>query len=135
MENLEQIISKLNIEIVIQIIIAIGIILVFRALSSVVSSIIIKMLRPKGKEKISVKKNPFYLPLRTIFTFVGIYIALNIIKNATTISPEIQVILNKGIKILLILFVAKAFGDGLDEKNRVFVEIRNKSNKDIDKST
>ena len=127
MENLEQIISKLNIEIVIQIIIAIGIILVFRALSSVVSSIIIKMLRPKGKEKISVKKNPFYLPLRTIFTFVGIYIALNIIKNATTISPEIQVI--------LILFVAKAFGDGLDEKNRVFVKIRNKSNKDIDKST
>ncbi|MEI3402177.1 MAG: mechanosensitive ion channel family protein [Clostridia bacterium] len=135
MENLEQIISKLNIEIVIQIIIAIGIILVFRALSSVVSSIIIKMLRPKGKEKISVKKNPFYLPLRTIFTFVGIYIALNIIKNATTISPEIQVILDKGIKILLILFVAKAFGDGLDEKNRVFVKIRNKSNKDIDKST
>lgn len=135
MGNFEQIISELNVEIVIQIIIAIGVIFVFRILSSVVSSIIIKMLRPKGNDKVSVKKNPFYLPLRTIFTFVGIYIALNIIKNATSISPEIQSILDKGIKILLILFVAKAFGEGLDEKNKVFVKIRDKSNRDIDKST
>lgn len=135
MGNFEQIISELNVEVVIQIIIAIGVIFVFRILSSVVSSIIIKMLRPKGNEKVSVKKNPFYLPLRTIFTFVGIYIALNIIKNATTISPDIQSILDKGIKILLILFVAKAFGEGLDEKNKVFVKIRDKSNRDIDKST
>lgn len=135
MGNFEQIVSELNVEVVIQIIIAIGVIFVFRILSSVVSSIIIKMLRPKGSEKVSVKKNPFYLPLRTIFTFVGIYIALNIIKNATTISPDIQSILDKGIKILLILFVAKAFGEGLDEKNKVFVKIRDKSNRDIDKST
>ena len=135
MGNFEQIISELNVEIVIKIIIAIGVIFVFRILSSVVSSIIIKMLRPKGNDKVSVKKNPFYLPLRTIFTFVGIYIALNIIKNATSISPEIQSILDKGIKILLILFVAKAFGEGLDEKNKVFVKIRDKSNRDIDKST
>ncbi len=135
MGNFEQIISELNVEIVIQIIIAIGVIFVFRILSSVVSSIIIKMLRPKGNDKVSVKKNPFYLPLRTIFTFVGIYIALNIIKNATSISPEIQSILDKGIKILLIIFVAKAFGEGLDEKNKVFVKIRDKSNREIDKST
>ena len=135
MGNFEQIISELNVEVVIQIIIAIGVIFVFRILSSVVSSTIIKILRPKGKEKVSVKKNPFYLPLRTIFTFVGIYIALNIIKNATTISPDIQSILDKGIKILLILFVAKAFGEGLDEKNKVFVKIRDKSNREIDKST
>ncbi len=135
MGNFEQIISELNVEVLIQIIIAIGVIFVFRILSSVVSSTIIKILRPKGKEKVSVKKNPFYLPLRTIFTFVGIYIALNIIKNATTISPDIQSILDKGIKILLILFVAKAFGEGLDEKNKVFVKIRDKSNREIDKST
>ena len=135
MGNFEQIISELNVEVVIQIIIAIGVIFVFRILSSVVSSIIIKMLRPKGNEKVSLKKNPFYLPLRTIFTFIGIYIALNIIKNATTISPDIQSILDKGIKILLILFVAKAFGEGLDEKNKVFVKIRDKSNREIDKST
>ena len=36
---------------------------------------------------------------------------------------------------MLILFVAKAFGEGLDEKNKVFVKIRDKSNREIDKST
>ena len=43
MGNFEQIISELNVEVVIQIIIAIGVIFVFRILSSVVSSIIIKI--------------------------------------------------------------------------------------------
>lgn len=135
MEELEQIINNLNIEVGIQILIAIGVILVFRILSSIISGIIIRILRPKNKEKINVKKNPFYLPLRTVFTFIGIYLALHIIKNATTISPEIQSILDKGIKILMILFVAKAFGDGLDEKNKVFTKIKTKSNKEIDKAT
>ena len=135
MEELEQIINNLNIEVGIQILIAIGVILVFRILSSIISGIIIRILRPKNKEKINVKKNPFYLPIRTVFTFIGIYLALHIIKNATTISPEIQSILDKGIKILMILFVAKAFGDGLDEKNKVFTKIKTKSNKEIDKAT
>ena len=135
MEELEQIINNLNIEVGIQILIAIGVILVFRILSSIISGIIIRILRPKNKEKINVKKNTFYLPLRTVFTFIGIYLALHIIKNATTISPEIQSILDKGIKILMILFVAKAFGDGLDEKNKVFTKIKTKSNKEIDKAT
>ena len=135
MEELEQIINNLNIEVGIQILIAIGVILVFRILSSIISGIIIRILRSKNKEKINVKKNPFYLPIRTVFTFIGIYLALHIIKNATTISPEIQSILDKGIKILMILFVAKAFGDGLDEKNKVFTKIKTKSNKEIDKAT
>lgn len=135
MEKLEQIISNLNIEIIIRILIAIGVIVVFRILSSAVSSIIIKILSSKSKGKRDVKKNPFYLPLKTIFTFIGIYIALHIIKDVAAISPEIQTVLNKGIKILMILFVAKAFGDGLDEKNVVFTKIRNKSNREIDKST
>ena len=125
----------MDIEVITQIAIAIGIVLVFRILSSIISGIIIRILRPKNKEKINVKKNPFYLPLRTVFTFIGIYLALHIIKNATTISPEIQSILDKGIKILMILFVAKAFGDGLDEKNKVFTKIKTKSNKEIDKAT
>lgn len=135
MKKLDQIINNLNIEVVIQIAIAIGVIIVFRILSSVVSSLIIRILRPKSKEKIDVKKNPFYLPLRTIFTFIGVYIALNMIKDVATIRPEIQSIIDKSIKILMILFVAKAFGDSLDERNGVFTKIRKKSNKEIDKST
>ena len=135
MEKIEQIINNLNIEVVIQIAIAIGVVIVFRILSSVVSGLIIRILRTENKEKIDVKKNPFYLPLRTIFTFIGVYIALNMIKDVATIRPEIQSIIYKSIKILMILLVAKAFGDSLDERNGVFTKIRKKSNKEIDQST
>lgn len=125
----------MNIEIITQIAIAIGVILVFRILSSAVSNIIIRILRPKNKEKRDVKKNPFYLPLKTIFTFIGIYIALNILKNTIIVSPEVENIVTKAIKIAMILFVAKAFGDGLDDKNGIATKIKIKGSKEIDKST
>ena len=127
--------EKLNLEIIMPILMAIGIVIIFRILSSVVSRIIIKILRQKKKEQTDVKKNPFYRPIRTIFTFIGIYIALNSIKQTIVITPTIEAIIAKIIKILMIIFVAKAFGDGLDEKNGVFIKIRTKSNKEIDQST
>lgn len=135
MDYIDGIIKNFNIEVVIQIIMAICVILLFRTLSSIISSIIIKILRPKNNEKIDARKNPFYLPLRTIFTFIGIYIALHIVKSATAISPEIQIVLDKGFKILLILFVAKAFIDGLDEKNGVIIKLKSKRYKDTDNTT
>ena len=135
MEKIAKIISSLNVESVIQIVIAIGVIILFRILSSVLSGIIIKVLRPKSKEKRDVRKNPFYLPLRTLFRFIGIFIALYIAKDVIAISPEIQVVIGKIIKISMIIFVAKAFGDGLNEKNGLFTKIRTKNNKDIDQST
>lgn len=127
--------GKIDMQIIIQIAIAIGIVLVFRILSSIVSSIIIKILRPKNKEKKDVRKNPFYLPLKTIFTFIGIYIALNMLKETIGINAITEGILSKIIKIALIIFVAKAFGDGLDENNGVFKKIRTKKGKELEPST
>lgn len=127
--------EKIDMQMIIQIAIAIGIVLVFRILSSIVAGIIIKILRPKNKEKKDVRKNPFYLPLKTIFTFIGIYIALNMLKEEIGINAITEGIIAKIIKIALIIFVAKAFGDGLDEKNGLFTKIRNKKGKELDQST
>lgn len=127
--------DKLNTEILIQIAIAIGIVIIFRILSSFVSSIIIKILRPKNKEKKDVKKNPFYLPLKTIFTFLGIYIALNMLKETIGLDIITQGIIAKIIKIGLIIFVAKAFGDGIDKNNILFAKIKTKKGKELDQST
>ena len=125
----------MNIEIITQIAIAIGIVLIFRILSSVVSSIIIKIFTYRNKEKKDVKKNPFYLPLKTIFTFVGIYIAINMIKSQIEISTQAELIIEKTMKILMIIFVARAFGEGLNEKNIIVTRLRNRSHKEIDKTT
>ena len=126
---------KIDMQIIIQIVIALGIVIVSRILSSLVSKIIIKILGAKSKEKINVIKNPFYKPLKTIFTFVGVYIALNFLKETITISVEMQAIINKALKIAMIIFVAKAFGEGLDEKNGLFSKIKSKSNKEIEPGT
>ena len=125
----------MDIEIITQIAIAIGIVLVFRVLSSAVSSIIIKILTYKKGGKKSVKKNPFYLPLKTIFTFIGIYIGLYMIKDVIVISGKTEVIIEKTMKIAMILFVAKSFVQGLNEKNIIVSKIRDKSSRDIDSIT
>ena len=59
------------------------------------------------------KKNPFYQPLRIIFTFIGIYIAINFLKKSISISPTIEAAISKGLKIVMIILIAKGFGDGL----------------------
>lgn len=127
--------KNIDMQTIIQIAISIGIIIAFRILSSIVSTIIIKILRPKNKEKTDVRKNPFYLPLKTIFTFIGIYVALNFLRDTIAINPTLEVIINKVIKIAMIIFVAKSFGDGLDEKNGLFSKIKTKNNKEIDPGT
>lgn len=127
--------EKIDMQILIQIAIALGIVIMFKILSSFISRIIIKILRINKKEKIDVKKNPFYKPLKTIFTFIGVYIALNFLKETIAISIEVQAIINEALKIAMIIFVSKAFGEGLDEKNGLFTKIKSKSNKEIDPGT
>ena len=128
-------IENIDIQIISQIAIAIGIILIFRILRSFVASYIIKIMIRNNKKKINVKKNPFYLPIKTIFTFIGIYIALNVFKNIIEINATSEVIITKIIKIALIIFVAKAFGEGLDEKNGAFIRIKTKKNQELDETT
>ena len=127
--------ENIDMQIIMQLSIALAIIIIFRMLSSLVSKMIIKILLINKKEKIDVKKNPFYKPLKTIFTFIGVFVALNFLKETIAISLELQAIINKALKIAMIIFVAKAFGESLDDKNGLFTKIRTKSNKEIDPGT
>lgn len=127
--------EKIDMQIIIQIAIALGIVITFKILSSLVSKLIIKIFRAKNKEKTDVRKNPFYRPIKTIFTFVGVFVALNFLKETISISVALEAIINKALKIAMIIFVAKAFGEGLDEKNGLFAKIKTKSNKEIDPGT
>jgi len=127
--------ENLNMELIMPILMAIGIIIVFRMLSSTISKMIIRILRRNKKEKSDVRKNAFYKPLKTIITFAGIYIALNMLKETIAISATIDGIISKAIKIAMIIFVAKAFGESLDERNGIFIKLKTKNDKDVDKST
>ena len=127
--------EKTDIQILTKIAIALGIIIIFRILSSIISKLIIKILRINKKEKMDVRKSPFYKPIRTVITFIGVFIALNYLKQTIAISGELEIIINKALKIAMIVFVAKAFGEGLDENNGLLTKIKTKNNNDIDIGT
>jgi len=127
--------KNLNMELIMPILMAIGIIIVFRILSSTISKMIIRILRRNKNPKNDVRKNAFYKPLKTIITFAGIYIALNMLKETIAISATIDGIISKAIKVAMIIFVAKAFGESLDEKNGIFTKIKTRNDNEVDKST
>ena len=54
--------EKIDIQILTKIAIALGIVIIFRILSPILSKIIIKILGINKKEKVDVSKNPFYRP-------------------------------------------------------------------------
>ena len=138
MEKIIQQINNLKMETILEILLAIGVIIIFKIFSSIISKIIIKIFSKNGKNNkktYDVKKNPFYLPLKTIFIFIGIYIALNMLTKTLNLEDNILSIITKIIKILMILLVAKAFGQGLDEENGILSKIETKSNKELDVPT
>lgn len=138
MEKIIQQIKDLKMETIVEILLAISVIIIFKIFSSIISKIIIKIFSKKGvqKQKINdIKKNPFYLPLKTIFTFIGVYIALNMLTKTLNLDDSLLAVISKVIKILMILLVARAFGEGLDEENGILSKIGTKSNKELDEST
>ena len=97
MDPIIEIIEKLNIPILMEIILALAVIILFKLISPIVSKVIIKIITPKTKGKKELKKHPLYLPLKTIITFIGIYIALNIIENSQQVDPKLLNIITKAI--------------------------------------
>lgn len=57
------------------------------------------------------------------------------IKDIIDIDAKAEIIIEKTMKIAMIIFVAKSFGKGLNEKNTIVSKIRDKSNKEIDNVT
>lgn len=57
------------------------------------------------------------------------------IKDVIAISGKTEAIIEKTMKIAMILFVAKSFVQGLNEKNIIVSKIRDKSSRDIDSIT
>ena len=72
--------------------IALIIILIFLIISSPLSYLIIKMFKFREKDKLVIKNNAFYKPLKALFIVVGIYLGILVIKlpeSAMTVCKKI----------------------------------------------
>ena len=76
MEQIQEFIEKIVAIKIMDIVIAIAIILLFRIFSTSFSYIIIKMFKFKTKNPKKIKESAFYRPLTTFIKLLGIYVAV-----------------------------------------------------------
>lgn len=115
---------------IVDILIAVIVITVFCIFSSTLSYLLIKIFMRKEKDKQKIKSNGFYLPLRTLFIFVGVHIGICLIQLPT----DIMEIWRKILKIVIICIVAKGLVNLVDPKSEIAKKLGKKDRSNQEKT-
>lgn len=103
MEKIKIFIEEIQKENIIDIVIAIGVILLFFIISSWGTKLILRILKVKERDKKKLKSNDIYKGIKSLFLCVGLYIAVVILglpENAYVICVKI-------IRVIVILNIAR----------------------------
>lgn len=120
---------------IIDILIAVAIILIFRIFSSTIAYAIIRLFKFKEKKAKIIKESAFYTPLRIFFIIFGFYIAIVFLKKPLNISQEIMDFVTKLFRIVSILAFAKGLASSFTLNSGFVKKFKNKSKKNIEDST
>lgn len=134
MQQITDYISSISSIQIIDIIIAICIIILFRIFSSALAYIIIRMFKLKTRNRKKIKESAFYNPLRVFFGILGIYIAILFLKQPLNISDEVVKIVTTIFKIISVIIFAKGLAESLTPKSSFVKRIREKTTKNIEDS-
>lgn len=105
-------IQQIQVETIVNMLMAIIIFILFSLFSSSLSYLLIKLCNMK-KNKTKIKNNVFYRPIRILFIVFGLYLGTLILKLPTDIMQIIQ----KALKITIICLIANAFGNMVNAKS------------------
>lgn len=125
-------IQSIEITQIIDIVIAIGIYLIFRILSKSLTYITIRMFKRKLKNKKSIRDNPFYAPLRIFYVILGIYLAILFLKMPLGINDIVFSIVNKLFKISIILVFANGIANSLTTHSNFINRLREKISPNVE---
>ena len=117
-----EMLKHISFENIIDILIGLAIIVIFKILSSSFAYIIVKMFKFKVKDKKKIKQNGFYKPLKTFFVLLGVYIAAMSLK----LPENIFAIVTKIFKICVIILSATGFANLFNSNSETFSKIREK---------
>ena len=134
MQQITEYISSISSIQIIDIIIAIGIIILFRIFSSGLAYIIIRMFKLKTKNRKKIKESAFYNPLRIFFGILGIYIAILFLKQPLNISDEVMKVVATIFKIISVIVFAKGFAESLTPKSSFVKRIKERNTKNVEDS-
>lgn len=131
---IQEFINNLTVEHTTRLIEAVVIIAVLNILSPLFSYIVVKMFNWK-KRKNQIKENAFYIPLRSFFKILGIYMAILFLQPTFNISEKNIEIVTKIFKMIVIINTAIGLSNSLSRKSRLVHIIKEKSDKEIDDAT
>lgn len=104
--NMEQILEfceRLTSVQLLDIVIAIGIIIVCKLLSSPLSYIIIRIFKIKSKKSKDIKESAFFKPLKLFFVILGVYLAVVFLKTPLQIDSYVMNVVTKIFKIISVI--------------------------------
>ena len=132
MEQITNFIESIKALQIIDILIAVAIILVFRILSSTFSYMIIRMFKFKSKKAKDIKESAFFKPLRLFFMILGVYLAVLFLKKPLNISQEIMNLVTTIFEIISVIAFAIALAKSFTLKSTLIVKMRKKAKRQYD---
>ncbi len=121
MEQINIFIENLKKTNLLDVLIAIGIVIVFYVVSSLFSKLIMKLLKFKTKDKEKLKNNDLYRALRYIFICVGIYIALLVLN-----LPENWFIFcSKIVRTFIVINITRVLADIISPGSSIMKKMEN----------
>ena len=109
---------------IIDIVVAICLIVLFKVLSPSISYIIIKLFKFNSKSKKSIKESAFYSPLKVFITILGIYIAVLFLDTPLNLSDNVMSFVTKAFQIISVIAFAKALAASFTTKSTFIKKIR-----------
>lgn len=132
MEQITNFIESIKALQIIDILIAVAIILVFRILSSTFSYMIIRMFKFKSKKAKDIKESAFFKPLRLFFMILGVYLAVLFLRKPLNLSQEIMNLATIIFEIISVIAFAIALTKSFTLKSTLVVKMRKKSKREYD---
>lgn len=135
MEQIGNFISNITSLQIVDILIAIGIIIIFRVFSSTIAYAIIRMFKFKSKKAKDIKESAFYNPLKVFFIILGIYLAVLFLKIPLALSDQVMQTVTIIFKVISIIAFAIGLAKSFTIRSTLIEKMRKKSKKQLDEST
>ena len=135
MQNILNFIVNITTNQILDIIVAICIMILFRALSSTFAYSVVKVFKFKSKSKKEIKENAFYQPLRLFFIILGIYLGIYLLKGTLLITNEVMLVVKKIFMIVTVLVCGRGLASGFTPKTTISRKIRTKLGKNVEDTT
>ena len=119
---------------VIDVIIAILIYILFRCLSKSLAYMTIKIFKPKAKNKKEIRNNAFYNPLKVFYVILGIYLAIVFLRKPLGINEWLISATDKLFKISIIILAANGIANSLTTNNRAINKLKERMNPEVEDS-